>query len=257
MSSAPSSLSGKIALVTGASRGIGRATALRLAADGARVIAHYGSNQAAADSLVAEIRKAGGRAHAIQTDLASSGAAAVLMDKVDALLRAETGDTRFDILVNNAGIIDYTPHDRISEVAFDRLFAVNVRAPYFITEASLPRLRDGGRIINVSSIVVRHALPMILAYNGTKGAIDVFTRNYALVLGSRSITVNAVAPGAIETDMDPWLQEQSGKDFVHANQALPRVGQPRDIADAIAFLASDDARWITGTVVEASGGWKL
>ncbi len=257
MSSSSSRLPGKTALVTGASRGIGRAIALRFAREGATVVAHYGSSEGEAASLVAEITAAGGRAHAVQTDLALAGAAATLLGRVDALLERETGSPHFDILVNNAAAIDWAPPGKLDEAAFERMFAVNVRALYFLTEGARSRLRDGGRVINVSSVVVQHAFPDIMTYSATKGAVDVYTRNFAALLGPRGITVNSLAPGATDTDMSGWLRTEEGAATARGAQALPRIGRPADIADVAAFLASDDARWITGTVVEASGGWRL
>lgn len=239
-------LTGRTALVTGASRGIGRAVAERLAADGATVAVHYGHNTAAAEETLAAIEKAGGRAFPIRADLASE-------EGLDALVAALTGELdRLDILVNNAAIKS-TGMERVDIAEFDRIFAVNVRAPFFVIQRALPLLADGARVVNVSSGATWIALRDI-AYAMSKGAIDVMGRVLAnSALGDRGITVNTIAPGLTDTDMTQWLDE----DVVAAVSrftALGRVGTPADIADAVAFLVSDDARWVTGQVLEASGG---
>jgi NAD(P)-dependent dehydrogenase (short-subunit alcohol dehydrogenase family) len=244
-------LAGRTALVTGASRGIGRGVAERLARDGARVAVHYGSNETAAKETVAAIEEAGGSAFAIGAELGLPGDAARLWEEFD---RHADG---LDILVNNAGIGASRPFDQIDEAEYDRLFAVNVKAPHFLVQQGLTRLRDGGRIVNISSGLSRTALmPQVMTYAMTKGALDVLTRDLAKLLGPRGITVNSVAPGIVDTDINAdWLRAsdeawQGAAGF----SALGRVGTPADIADAVAFLASDDGRWVTGHWLDATGG---
>jgi NAD(P)-dependent dehydrogenase (short-subunit alcohol dehydrogenase family) len=246
-------LDGKTALVTGASRGIGRAIAERLASDGAHVAVHYGTREADAHMVVESIESNGGKAFAVATEFGVDG----VEPEVDALFRDlddELGDTRLDILVNNAGILDGTPIEQVTPESFDRSFAINVRAPFFVLQRALPRLPDGGRVINISSAVTRIASPFV-HYAMGKGAIDVLSRTLAQQLGPRGITVNSVTAGVVDTDMGAWVD--SAPDLraqVSSTVALGRIGQAGDIADVVAFLASDDARWITGQSIEASGG---
>ncbi len=244
----------KNALVTGGSRGIGRAVAERLAADGVTVVLTYASDAAAARETVERIAKDGGRAFALQAELGSPGSAAALWAAYDAL-----GLDGVDIIVNNAGIGLPVPLGEITEQDFDRVFAVNVRAPFFVVQEALGRLRDGGRIVNVSSGAARIAMPEILAYGATKGALDTLTLNFAKALGPRGITVNSVAPGIVDTDVNAgWLRGNAEAEAHAASlSALGRVGRPEDIADVVGFLASDAARWVTGRVVDATGGSAL
>ncbi|MBF6207117.1 SDR family oxidoreductase [Streptomyces gardneri] len=242
---------GKTALVTGASRGIGRAIAERLAADGAEVAVHYATNKEAAEATVSAIRRAGGRAFPVRAELGVEGD----IDQLFGELAAGLGGRPLDILVNNAAIIAYeatveqaTPED------FDRLFAVNVRAPLFIVQRALPLLRDGGRIVNISSGVTWFATPEVV-YGMTKGALNVLSRSLANTLGPRGITVNTVSPGITDTDMNSWLHTNDGAIAgVAGMTALERVGSGADIADAVAFFASDDGRWVTGQTLEVNGG---
>ncbi|MFJ8359228.1 SDR family oxidoreductase [Streptomyces sp. NPDC093984] len=244
-------LTGRTALVTGASRGIGRGIAERLARDGARVAVHYGRNEAAAKETVAGIEAAGGSAFAIGVELGLPGDAQALWEAFD---RHADG---VDILVNNAGIGGAPPLSEIEEEEYDKVFAVNVRAPFFIVRRGLDRLRDGGRVINISSGLSRTAaMPQQVAYAMTKGALDVFTRDLSKVLGRRGITVNSVAPGIIDTDNTAGLLHgtQDGAAWAASISALGRVGTPADVADVVAFLASDAGRWVTGSWVDATGG---
>ncbi|MFI5521561.1 SDR family oxidoreductase [Streptomyces platensis] len=253
-----SALSGKTALVTGGSRGIGRAISERLAREGARVGVHYGRDAAAAKETVAAIEAGGGQAFALQAELGVPGDAEALWAAFDA--QAEG----LDILVNNAGInkaVDGTLKriDAVTSEDFDALFAVNAKAPFFITQQALPRLRDGGRIINTSTGLTRGAAkPELIAYAMTKGAIDVFTSTLAKDLGPRGITVNAVAPGAVNTDMNAgWLRGEANaaaRQRVSGISPLGRLADPTDIGDIVAFLASDDSRWVTGQWIDATGG---
>jgi len=246
-------LSNKTALVTGASRGLGRATAARLAEAGARVIIHYSASREAADSLVSEIRAKGGQADAVGGDLAQSDAPHKLAEAVKAL-----GISKLDILVNNAGIAQFATIEEQTVEDFDRHFAINVRAPYFLTQQLLPLLGQGSSVIFLSSIVARVAFDHTSAYSATKGAVEVLTRNLAKELGARGIRVNAIAPGAIDTDMaKDLLGTEESREFVKSIQALKRIGQPEDIADAVLFLASDQSRWVDGRSIEVSGGSNL
>ncbi|MEV5429924.1 SDR family oxidoreductase [Streptomyces sp. NPDC052701] len=244
-------LTGRTALVTGASRGIGRGIAERLGRDGARVAVHYGRNEAAAKETVAAIEEAGGSAFAIGVELGTPGDAEALWEQFD---RHADG---LDILVNNAGIGSSRPIEEIDEREYDRLFAVNVKAPFFLVKHGLTRLRDGGRVINVSSGLARTAvMPHNMAYAMTKGALDILSRDLSKVLGSRGITVNSVAPGIIDTDNTAGLLHgtEDGWERAAAISALGRVGETADVADVVAFLASDGGRWVTGSWVDATGG---
>jgi 3-oxoacyl-[acyl-carrier protein] reductase len=247
-----SQLSGKTALVTGASRGIGRASALALAKAGAQVLVHYGRGAAEAEAVVAEIRAAGGRAEAIAADLAAPDGP----HKLAARVRAIVGD-RLDILVANAGISKAAPIEDLTVEDFDALFAVNVRAPYFLVQQLLPILSPGSSIVLVSSLAAHAAVGTLSAYAATKGAVSTLVTHFAAALGPRGIRVNAVAPGVVETDMSNFTKTDEGRDAALGMQALKRLAQPDDIAAAIAFLASDDARWISGDTVRVDGGSKL
>ncbi|MFJ7011239.1 SDR family oxidoreductase [Streptomyces albogriseolus] len=252
-------LTGRTALVTGGSRGIGRAIAERLAADGATVAVHYGRNAAAADEVVEGIRAKGGTAFTVHAELGVEGDVATLWESFDRQVRQHATGTGLDILVNNAGVTPRGEIDETTAEAFEEAVAVNMRAPFFLTQQGLKRLRDGGRIVNVSSGATRIALTDIIAYAMTKGAIDAFSLTLAKALGGRGITVNSVAPGIIDTDINTsWLRGNEAAERSAAElSALGRVGRPEDVADVVAFLASDDARWVTGQVLDATGGSQL
>ncbi|MFF0726672.1 SDR family oxidoreductase [Streptomyces sp. NPDC004134] len=244
-------LTGKTALVTGGSRGIGRAIAERLGRDGARVAVHYGSNEAAAKETVAAIEAAGGEAFAIRAELGVPGDAAALWAEFD---RHADG---LDILVNNAGVALQALIEDTDEADFDRLFAVNTKAPFFVTKLGLSRLRDGGRIVNVSTVATHAALmPTLLAYTMTKSAIDAFTKFLSKSVGERGITVNAVAPGALDTDMNAaWLRDNDdAQTGMAAMSPLGRMTDVGEVADTVAYLVSGDAKVLTGTYLDVSGG---
>ncbi|MFB9709523.1 SDR family oxidoreductase [Streptosporangium sandarakinum] len=243
----------RTALVTGASRGIGRAIALRLGRDGVRVAVHYGRDEVAAKETVEAITGAGGRAFAVRAELGVPG-------DVDTLFAAlEPEIDGLDILVNNAGVNASASIEELTPELYDRVYAVNVKAPLFIIQRALPLMRDGGRIVNITSGVTRIALPGTIAYTGTKGAIEVMGRTLAKQLGPRGITVNSVAPGFVDTDINAdWLRgNPEAQAYAAGFAALGRVGTPEDVADVVAFVTSADARWVTGTTLDATGGSAL
>ncbi|HEY0749356.1 MAG TPA: SDR family oxidoreductase [Steroidobacteraceae bacterium] len=245
-------LSGKTALVTGASRGIGRASALGLAKAGAQVLVHYSSSDKEADAVVAEIRKAGGKADKVGADLGQADGPHRLAEQV----RAIVGD-RLDILVANAGVSKSASIEDTKIEDFDKLFALNVRAPFFLVQQLLPALCKGSSVIFISSLAARASVGTLSAYAATKGAIETLVKHFAAELGARGIRVNAVAPGVVETDMSNFTKTEAGRAVALGVQALKRLAQPDDIAPVVAFLASDDARWITGDTVHVDGGSKL
>ena len=245
-------LSGKTALVTGASRGIGRATALALAKAGACVLVHYGRGAKEADGVVAEIRKAGGRAEAVAADLAAPDGAQKLAEQT----RRIVGE-RLDVLVANAGVSKAATIEDTTVADFDNLFAVNVRAPFFLVQQLLPIMSDGSSIILTSSLAARAVVGTIPAYAATKGAVDTLVKHLAAALGPRGIRVNAIAPGVVATEMSSFAKTDSGRDYVLGLQTFKRLAEPEDIADVVTFLASRDARWINGETVHVDGGSKL
>jgi NAD(P)-dependent dehydrogenase (short-subunit alcohol dehydrogenase family) len=247
-------LAQQTALVTGASRGIGRAIARRLAADGAHLFVHYGRSRGEADSLVAEIAAAGGTAEAVGADLATVEGAGELVAQV----KASLGSRKLDVLVNNAGVAEFATFEETDAGIIDRQLAVNVRAPFLIASGLADALADDARVIFTSSVVARAAFDGALAYSQTKGAVNTLVRSLAATLGPRGIRVNAVAPGAIRTDMaDTLFATEESTAAILGMQALKRVGQPDDIAGVVAFLAGPDSKWVTGQVIEASGGSRL
>jgi 3-oxoacyl-[acyl-carrier protein] reductase len=241
----------KTALVTGSSRGIGRAIAQRLAADGALVAIHYGGNDAAASETLKAIEQAGGQAFLVKAELGVNGDIDALFTKLE---KGLTGRP-LDILVNNAAVAPQVSLDETTLEEFDRIFAINVRAPFFIIQRALPLMPDGGRIINISSGVTWFATPAVV-YSMTKGALNVLGRTLANSLGGRNITVNTISPGITDTDMNPSIRDRDTKaiERVAGMTALGRPGRPADIGDVVAFFASDDARWITGQTLDVNGG---
>lgn len=242
------SLTGKVALVTGASRGIGRAIAERLSRDGAAVAINYASQSAAAQRLAGEMEAAGGRAVAIQADVGRVSEVVRLFDETIARL------DRLDILVNNAGLMFTKPVSAVTEAEFDRIFAVNVKGTFFACQQAVTRMADGGRIINVSSSTTVRMMPNYAAYVATKGAVEQLTRSLAGELGPRNITVNVISPGPTETEL--FTEGKTPEQIQHFAQmaALGRLGQPAEIADVVAFLASAEAGWVTGQNLRVNGG---
>jgi len=245
-------LKGKTALVTGASRGIGRASAIALARAGAQVLIHYSTGKAQAQAVVAEIRESGGRADVVAADLSRSDGAHALAKEVRSII----GD-RLDVLVANAGVGKSASIEELSVDDFDRLFAVNVRAPYFLVQQLLPTLGEGSSVVFVSSLAARASVGDLSAYAATKGAVDTLVTHLASALGDRGIRVNAVAPGVVQTDMSGFTRTDAGREYTLSLQALKRLAQPDDIGDVVAFLASNEARWITGDTIRVDGGSKL
>lgn len=242
------SLRGKVALVTGGSRGIGASICRRLARDGAVVLVNYVSNRTAAEAVVREIEAAGGEAEATCADVA------VVEDVSRMVSDISTGYGRLDILVNNAGVAEFVPLDKIDTEHIDRIFNVNVKGLLTTTRLGSQFMPDGGRIINISSGSARATPPGAAVYAASKAAVEALTSSLSKELGSRMITVNCVSPGITETDMLNAVIPTDVQLAMAARTSLRRIGQPEDIADVVAFLASNDARWITGQVIAASGG---
>src|SRR5882757_4961221 len=246
------SLSGKTALVTGASRGIGRASALALGKAGAQVLVHYARAEKEADAVTAQIRGLGGRAEKLVADLALKDGPHQLAKQV----RTIVGD-RLDILVANAGISGPAPIEQTTVEDFDKLYAVNVRAPYFLVQQLLPIMCKDSSITLVSSLAAYSAVANLSAYAATKGAVATMVKHFALALGPKGVRVNAVAPGVVETEMSSFTKTEAGREATLAMQALKRIAQPDDIGGVVVFLASEEARWITGATIHVDGGSKL
>jgi NAD(P)-dependent dehydrogenase (short-subunit alcohol dehydrogenase family) len=246
------SLSERTALVTGASRGIGRACALALGKAGARVLVHYAHAEENADAVVAEIRLLGGHAEKLAADLALKDGSHQLATQV----RGIVGE-RLDILVANAGISKPSSIEQTTVDDFDKLYAVNVRAPYFLVQQLLPILCKDGSITLISSLAADSVVGNLSAYAATKGAVSTMVKHFAAALGPKGIRVNAIAPGVVETEMSSLTKTEAGREATLSMQALKRIAQPDDIGGVVVFLASEQARWVTGETIHVDGGSKL
>jgi 3-oxoacyl-[acyl-carrier protein] reductase len=247
-SSAASSAPARVALVTGASRGIGAAIARRLARDGLAVAINYASRAAEAQALVAELTQAGGRAMAIQADVARADQ----VQRMFCAVEQELG--RIDVLVNNAGMLQTLPLAQSSDELFAQTFALNTQGVFNTLREAATRLNDGGRIVNLTSTTLAMNLPGYAIYNGTKAAVEAFTRVFAKELRGRRITVNAVAPGPVATELFLNGKTEEQVQTFARMPPLERLGQPEDIAGAVAFLAGTDGAWVNGQVLRANGG---
>ena len=242
-------LDGKAALVTGGSRGIGRAIAERLAAEGAQVVLSYAAHKDAADDAVAAIAAAGGRGHAVPADLREPDAARLLFERAEAIAGP------LHILINNAAIGTTGLIAETSDEDFDATMMANVRSPFVLIREAARRLRDGGRIVNISTVNTVLNGPGMAAYAASKAALELLSRVAAYEFGERNITVNSVSPGATDTEMFRTANPASEvRERIAALTALKRLGQPADVADVVALLVSEDARWLTGQNIRASGG---
>ncbi|MDR2308027.1 MAG: SDR family oxidoreductase [Paucimonas sp.] len=249
----------KIALITGASRGLGRNAAEHLAARGVDIIGTYHSKADEAQAVATTLEQAGVQAAMLQLDVSDSASFADFANRLGDTLEQQFGRRQLDFLVNNAGIGLNVPFGETSEAQFDQLMNIQLKGPFFLTQRLLPRLADGGRIVNISTGLTRFALPGYAAYAAMKGAMEVLTRYQAKELGERGIRVNILAPGAIETDFGGGVvrDNQQVNAFIAGNTALGRVGRPDDIGAAIALLLEDGNGWITGQRLEVSGGMFL
>ncbi|WP_270502313.1 SDR family NAD(P)-dependent oxidoreductase [Kluyvera ascorbata] len=249
----------RIALVTGGSRGLGKNAVLKLAAQGTDIIFTYNSQRDAALEVVAEIEQTGAKAVALQLNVSDVASFATFTQQVKEALNQVWGRETFDYLVNNAGIGLYASFAETSEALFDELMNIQFKGPFFLTQGLLPLIAEGGRILNVSTGLARFALPGYAAYASMKGAMEVLTRYQAKELGARGISVNSIAPGAIETDFGGGRVRDNDdlNKYVASQTALGRVGLPDDIGDAIAALLSDNLRWMTAQRIEVSGGMFL
>ena len=249
----------KIALVTGGSRGLGKSMSLHIAAKGNDVLLTYNSKKADAEDVVKQIEQTGRKAAALALDVSDSKSFDGFVAKLKEVLRAKWNRDDFDFLVNNAGIGIRSPFAETSEKQFDELLNIHLKGPFFLTQKLLPLIKDGGRIVNISTGLARFTLPGYAAYAAAKGGIEVLTRYMAKELGARKIAVNVVAPGAIESDFAGGVVRDNKEvnAFVASQTALGRVGLPDDIGGAVASLLSDDTLWITGQRIEASGGMFL
>ncbi|MCK8487077.1 SDR family oxidoreductase [Paenibacillus sp. MBLB2552] len=260
MSKSVGKFSGKVALVTGASRGIGAEIAKKLAAGGAEWIGvHYANNREAALKVVDELQALGSKAVALQAEL-NDGLTGVkqLWNTLEEAVRSEIGTVHLDILVNNAGIAPAIPFEETTIETFEEVVNVNLKAPYFLIQAASPFIRNGGRIINISTGFTRVAGPMQTIYSASKGAVETLTLALAPHFAAKGITVNAVRPGVTATDMNKdWLALPEAHAEAASMSAFGRVGTTEDVADIVAFIASEEARWVTGQFIDATGGTRL
>ena len=249
----------KIALITGASRGLGKSAALHLAAQGVDIIGTYHSKADEAQAVVEQIEQLGGRAAMLQLDVSQSASFGDFVSRVGDVLKDVFAQDHFNFLINNAGIGVHASYAETTEAQFDQLVAIQFKGPFFLTQKLLPLISDGGRIVNISSGLARFSLPGYAAYASMKGAMEVLTRYQAKELGVRGITVNILAPGAIETDFGGGAVRDNAalNSMVANNTALGRAGLPDDIGGAISTLLADGSNWITGQRIEASGGMFL
>lgn len=251
-------LEGKIALVTGSSRGLGKEMAKRLSENGVNIVVTYHLDKEAANDTVAQIEKGGGKAFALQLDTGKVSTFDDFFNRLSMELKSKWNASNIDVLVNNAGIIPQAPIASMEEDTFDRVTDIQYKGVFFLTQKALKLLNEGGRIINISTGLARFSLPGHAAYAAAKSAVETFTRYLAKELGPRRITVNVVAPGAINTDVNrEAFKNPQVSGFISQMTALGRVGESEDIGGVVSFLASDDARWITGQRVEVSGGMFL
>lgn len=252
-------MSNKIALITGASRGLGKSMALHLAAQGIDVIITYRSQQQEAENVVQQIQQAGAKSAALSLDVSQISTFADFRQGLEQTLKQQWGRHTIDFLVNNAGIGINAPFAETSEQQFDQLMNIQLKGPFFLTQTLLPVMVDGGRILNISTGLSRFVLPGFAAYAAMKGAMEVLTRYQAKELGARGISVNILAPGAIETDFGGGVVRDNKEvnAFIASQTALGRVGLPEDIGKAVSMLLSDNAHWVNGQRIEASGGMFL
>lgn len=249
----------RIALVTGGTRGLGKNAALKLASRGIGIILTWNSNEKEAQQVVHEITQSGGKAAALQLNVGDISGFPAFVEKVRETLKTEWQRDSFDYLLNNAGIGINAPYSTFTEAQFDQLLNIQFKGPFFLTQGLLPLLKNGGRILNVSTGLARFALPGYSAYAAMKGAMEVLTRYQAKELGERGISVNIIAPGAIETDFGGGnvRDNEQLNAYIASQTALGRVGLPDDIGDAIAALLSDELGWMTAQRIEVSGGMFL
>ncbi len=249
----------KIALVTGGSRGLGKDMAINLAKKGLDVILTYNSNKAEADKVVAEIQALGQKAAAYQLNVSDLSSFEAFVEKATSHLKENTGSSNFDFLVNNAGFIHHGSLAELSEQLFDEMLMVHFKGPYFLTQKLLPFINENGGIVNISSGLTRFANPGYGTYAAMKGAMEKYTLYLAKELGGRKIRANIVAPGAIETDIQGGVVRDNPEvnKMIASHTALGRVGLPEDIGSVVAFLCTDDARWVNAQRIEVSGGMNL
>lgn len=244
-------LQGRAAIVTGGSRGIGRAACRRLARDGASVVVNYANSSKDAEGLVAEISKAGGRAVAVQADVSKPAAC------VDLVKQTVKHFGRVDIVVHNAGVLLYKTLDQVTEELFDQTFNLNVKGPLFLTQAALPHMKEGGRIIFVSSTVTTssNTMPSYLLYNASKGAVDQINRVLVKEAARHGVIVNTVSPGPTDTELFRQGKTEDQIKMMAGQSPFNRLGQPDDIANVIAFLAGEECGWVVGQNIRANGGY--
>lgn len=249
-------MSRKIALITGASRGLGKSTALHLAAQGVDIIGTYQSRKDDAQEVVAQVEALGGKAHMLQLDVGHSEGFDEFVSQLSSVLKDVFDASKFDFLVNNAGVGIYNSIAQTTEAQFDQLVNLHFKGPFFLTQKLLMLIADGGRIVNLSSGLARFSLPGYAAYASMKGAVEVWTRYLAQELGPRGINVNVLAPGAIATDFGGGTVRDNPEvnKMIASNTALGRVGEADDIGSAISMLLGDGGKWINGQRIEASGG---